>query len=100
MSNQLSYVAKTIPLPKRLSPGNELIFLRAATFVEPRLPFAIVFYELDGKEEESGLRLDLHKLVFLDHFEDDAIESLAREAAPGIAYALADDRFAQTVARY
>jgi hypothetical protein len=59
-----------------------LEFLRAEMSAKYDIPFALIRYALDGKEQESGLRLDLDKQVFLDHFENAEMEEAAQKAAP------------------
>ena len=80
----MTYKTKTVQLPKRLSANRDFEFLEAVLFEKPRLPFAIVHYAVQGSPEEMGLRLDLDKQVFLDHFEDSRNEALATAAAPEI----------------
>ena len=80
----MNYKTKTVQLPKRLSANRDVEFLEAVLFETPRLPFAIVHYAVQGSLEEMGLRLDLDKQVFLDHFEDARNEALASAAAPEI----------------
>jgi hypothetical protein len=47
-------------------------------------PFALIRYTLQGVEQNLGLRLDMDKRVFLDHFEDEEKEGVIRKAAPKI----------------
>ena len=72
-----------IPLPDRIQPV-PIRFLRVEMAAGHIAPFALVRYALDGKEEELGLRLDLDKRAFLDHFDQQDVESACREAAPRI----------------
>jgi hypothetical protein len=48
-----------------LAAGRKVSFVRAdvPTIVSP---FALIHYQLDGKEQPFGLRLDLHKKAFMD----------------------------------
>jgi hypothetical protein len=80
----MSFETKTIRLPNRLSYGGNLGFFEAVLFETPRLPFAIVHYTQGGITQSEGLRLDLDKQVFLDHFKDARNEELASAAAPEI----------------
>ncbi len=80
----MNYQTKTVQLPKHLSTNQDFKFLEAVLFEVPRLPFAIVHYAVQGASEEMGLRLDLDKQVFLDHFDDADNEALASAAAPEI----------------
>jgi hypothetical protein len=41
--------------------------------------FVLVRYSLSGKEQEFGLRLDLDKKIFLDHFDDKELEKIAQD---------------------
>ena len=52
-------------------------------------PFAKIHYAVDGFEQPYGLRFDLDKGVFLDHFDDDpekekALSSTASELASAV----------------
>lgn len=47
-------------------------------------PFALVHYSLDGDEQKLGLRLDVQKVAFLDHFDDASREAIVQQAAPKI----------------
>jgi hypothetical protein len=87
----MDYRTKTVDLPKDLPHSAGLSFLRAIVFEQPRLPFAIVNYAIDGEEHESGLRLDLGKRVFLDHFEEAGREQAASDAAMRIVSFLASE---------
>jgi len=80
----MSYKSQAVRLPGRLSAGSGLQFFEALLFESPRLPFAIVNFKQDGDTEELGLRLDLDRQVFLDHFADPGIEAAATAAAPEI----------------
>ena len=86
----MDVLTRTVKLPSRLSGSGGFLFLHAIVFDEPRLPFAIVKYAVGGTEEKLGLRLDLDKQVFLDHFEDSRNEEVARDAAPRIVTYLAE----------
>jgi hypothetical protein len=50
-----------------------------------RTPFVLVRYALKGAEQKEGLRLDLDKRAFLDHFEDSSLEATVATEAPTIA---------------
>lgn len=80
----MNYTTRTIQLPYRLSEGANVRFLDAIVFEAPRLPFAIVHYTVDGGAQPLGLRLDLDKQVFLDHFADADDEATASVAASHI----------------
>jgi hypothetical protein len=43
----------------------------STTFTYPESPLTIVQYERNGREQENGLRLDLDKFAFLDHYAED-----------------------------
>lgn len=72
---------KMLPL-SNIPTAAGLEFLEAELFIVPDLPFAIVSYAIDGVRSEDGLRVDLDKQIFLDHFEDPAREDCAQQAAP------------------
>lgn len=44
-------------------------------------PFALVYYKQNGITPRYGLRLDLHKRFFLDHFEDGEVDAVSKDAA-------------------
>jgi hypothetical protein len=67
-----------------VSYAGHLQFRDVVLFETPRLPFAIVYYTEGGVAQKEGLRLDLDKQVFLDHFTDARSEELASAAAPKI----------------
>ncbi len=72
----------TIDLKKQIPVQGQVEFLRAETSAKYRTPFVLVRYALHGAEQKEGLRLDLDKRAFLDHFEDSSLEAtVAREAA-------------------
>ena len=67
----------------------EIEFLRAE-LPPPKAPFATIRYAIDGVEQPNGLRIDLDKQVFLDHFDDDEQKEHAlKEATPQIVRFLA-----------
>jgi len=72
-----------IPLPDRIQPA-PIRFLRVEMAAGHVAPFALVRYALDGAEQELGLRLDLDKRAFLDHFDQQDIESACTVTAPRI----------------
>ena len=79
---RLNYEAREVRLPEGLADG-DVVFVAATVFDEPPVPFAIVNYKLAGKLQKKGLRMDLDKRVFLDHFDDAAFEqSLAALGIP------------------
>jgi hypothetical protein len=41
-------------------------------------------YALGGEEQELGIRLDMDKRAFIDHFEDEELEKTIQQAAPKI----------------
>ncbi len=71
----------TIDLRNQIPVKGKVEFLRAETAAKYRTPFVLVRYALNGAEQKEGLRLDLDKRAFLDHFEDSSLEaSVAKEA--------------------
>lgn len=76
---------RTIDLKGRIPGGASIEFLRVETPVtEHDVPFALIRYALEGVEQEYGLRMDLDKRVFIDHFEGEAKEEVIQRAAPKI----------------
>lgn len=83
----------TVDLRGKVPGGASIEFLRAETLNEPHSPFAVVFCTLEGRDVEMGLRIDLHKGVFLDHFDDDPPkEAVCRRAAQEITAYIASTR--------
>ena len=74
-----------IALPDEIKGGAgiEFLFAEVSKFF-PAMPFAVVHYEENGKRAPLGLRLDLDKRVFLDHFDDKAKQEVLNRAAPEI----------------
>jgi hypothetical protein len=76
---------KVVELEGYVRGGASIRFLRAEVPVgDYWAPFAVVRYSLRGEEQEYGLRLDLDKEAFLDHFDDEAREAVLQQAAPEI----------------
>lgn len=68
-------------------------FIEAELSPKYDLPFAVVWYSLEGIKQAEGLRLDLDKEVFLDHPFADAekkkfLQKAAREISEAIAHHL------------
>jgi hypothetical protein len=68
-------------IPQRNTNGASIEFVQAQMLEGRQSPFALVLYKKNGVMPRYGLRLDLHKRSFLDHFEDSEIEAVNREAA-------------------
>ena len=66
---------------KRTQAGSSIEFIQAQMLQGRRSPFALVLYKKNGIAPPYGLRLDLQKKSFLDHFEDSDLEAANREAA-------------------
>ncbi len=64
--------------------GAGIEFLEAEVFLQPELPFSIVYFALNRVRQTHGLRADLDKQIFLDHFDDAAQENAAQQALPSI----------------
>lgn len=69
---------------KRTRNGHSIEFLQAQMLEGRQSPFALVLYQENGITPKYGLRLDLHKKSFLDHFDDSDMEAVNREAAAEI----------------
>jgi orotate phosphoribosyltransferase len=78
---------RTIDLTSNIPGGDSIEFLRAevSKAAYRYSPFALVRYALEGVEQEYGLRIDLDKRVFIDHFDEDPKkEAVLHGAAPKI----------------
>lgn len=62
-------MVKSIDLTGAVKNANDISFLRVEWW-DDSSRFVLVRYSRAGKEQEFGLRLDLDKKIFLDHFED------------------------------
>jgi hypothetical protein len=60
----------TFGLKDKIPGGAGLEFLRAEVPNVEDPPVALIRYRLHGEEPETGLRLDLDKQTFLDHFDE------------------------------
>jgi hypothetical protein len=77
---------RAIDLKGQIPNGASIEFIRAEVAIgQYRSPFALVRYALQGVEQDLGLRLDMDKEAFIDHFDDDELESAIQNAAPKIA---------------
>jgi hypothetical protein len=75
----------TIDLKGYIPNGASIELLRAEVPVgRYYVPVALVRYSLQGVEQEFGLRLDMDKRAFIDHFEDEELEGIIQQAAPKI----------------
>lgn len=88
----LSTERRKVDLKGRIRGGAGIEFLFAELPYSHPLPFAVVYYAQAGKPQTLGLRLDLDKQVFLDHFEDAKREKVLHRAAPDIVSYLGDER--------
>ena len=76
---------RAIDLKGHVPNGASLEFLRAEVPAgEYYGPFAIIHYALNGVEQDLGLRLDMDKEIFLDHFDEEELEQAAQKAIPKI----------------
>jgi hypothetical protein len=76
---------RAIDLRGHIPGGAAIEFLRAEVpSGQYHGPFAVIHYALQGVEQDLGLRLDMDKQVFLDHFEDEEREEIIQKAAPEI----------------
>lgn len=78
---------RSIPLKGKVPSSKSIEFLRAEICETYRLPLARVLYIYGG--QESGIRLDLDKKVFIDHMDDEQDEEFIQGVAPVIARVLA-----------
>jgi hypothetical protein len=81
-TDRVGYQTRTLALPASIGSGHgDVRFLRLIRFTCPASPLTIVQYALKGQEQELGLRLDLDKMAFLDHYADDSeVERTAARA--------------------
>jgi hypothetical protein len=76
---------RAIDLKGHVPNGAAIEFLRAEVPAgDYHGPFALIRYALRGVEQDLGLRLDMDKEVFLDHFEKKELEDTIQDAAPKI----------------
>jgi hypothetical protein len=73
---------KAINLEGVVPSSGSIEFLRAEVPLWDRTPFALIRYALGGVEQDHGLRLDLGKQIFVDHFDDAEKERVLSEAVP------------------
>lgn len=75
----------SIPLNGRVVGGGDMEFIEAEMSAKYDIPLAVVRYTLNGQKQQTGLRLDLDKQVFIDHFNGDTEKQKTLErAAPEI----------------
>lgn len=80
MASSVQY--RIIDLQHSILSPSWLRFLRAEVPIGPYMsPFVVIRYSQYGVEQMKGLRLDLDKGVFLDHFADPEQESFLRSKA-------------------
>ena len=65
----------------RISKTSSIEFIQVQMLEGRQSPFALVYYKQNGVAPRYGLRLDLHKRFFLDHFEDSEVDAVSQEAA-------------------
>ena len=80
----VGYESKETALPVHLSENERVVFTKVITITKPRLPLAIVYYSLDGVPQQSALRIDFGKQVFLDHLADSALDEQVSPKARNI----------------
>jgi hypothetical protein len=75
----------TIDLRGKVPEGASIQFLTAEVPEIEDPPVALIRYTLAGEQPPAGLRLDLNKRVFLDHFaEGSPQEKILKRATPRI----------------
>ena len=60
----------TVNLEGKIPDVGSIAFLRAEWW-SPESKFRVIFYSIDGKEQELGLVIDIDKRVFLDHVNEE-----------------------------
>ena len=69
---------------KRATKSASIEFVQAQMLEGRHSPFALVTYTENGVMPRYGLRLDLHKRSFLDHFDNSEVDAVSRDAAAEI----------------
>jgi len=94
---------RTFDLKGKIQGGAGIEFLGAVTpegdSGEYRgIPFWHILWSLDGVQQESGLRMDAGKQIFLDHeqFTDSAQHDVLEQAAPEIVQYVAQEMTAMS----
>jgi hypothetical protein len=82
-----------IPLTGRVRGGASLEFLTVDVPIEldRYIPFALVRYAIDGCEQAQGIRLDLDKGTFADHFQNPEQDAILKGAS-GLIISIVADR--------
>lgn len=75
---------RSVQFQGKIAGGASIEFLSVDVPVERGVPFVLVHFTLKGEVQKLGLRLDLHKRAFLDHFEEQDREKVLEDAAPKI----------------
>lgn len=88
---QMNSRTSQLRLPSGLSDG-KFSFVSATVFDEPPLPFAIVEYEVSGKSQPYGLRMDLDKRAFLDDVRNANLQKVMADFAEKVAFAIGQAR--------
>jgi hypothetical protein len=79
---------KKVDLKGRVPKKGTISFVSADVSANSASPLAIVHYEVAGVPQPLGLRLDLDKRVFLDHFDDPGKEKTLVSSASTVASAV------------
>ena len=72
---------RQIDLKGEITTTSSIEFLYAEMSAASTGPLAIIHYSDDGNEQEYGLRFDLDKRVFIDHFDDPEKEKTLTSSA-------------------
>jgi hypothetical protein len=59
----------------------DVTFSDAEYLSEFNIPLVVVYCRIRGKDELEGLRLDLDKMAFIDHLDNEAIDTAINSAA-------------------
>jgi hypothetical protein len=82
-----------VNLKGKVPDADGVAFLRAEWW-DPSSRFVLVRYSYKDHEEELGLRLDLDKVVFLDHMPDPKLDAEVQKRVHSIWKIVAHERFA------
>ena len=73
----------SVDIRGKIEPINHVNFIRVEwTYAAPH--FALLRYEIAGKEQDFGVRMDMDKRMLMEDLEDPALNRTLRERSPDI----------------